>query len=72
MPGFVDTHRHTWQTALRAICADWTLADYFVGMRMTLSPRYSAHDVFVGNYVGAAGRRSAAPRRSGSTIALAR
>ena len=22
MPGFVDTHRHTWQTALRGICAD--------------------------------------------------
>jgi cytosine/adenosine deaminase-related metal-dependent hydrolase len=53
MPGFIDTHRHTWQTALRAICADWTLADYFAGMRLTLSPRYTAHDVFVGNYVGA-------------------
>ncbi|MDX6585247.1 MAG: 5-methylthioadenosine/S-adenosylhomocysteine deaminase, partial [Solirubrobacterales bacterium] len=24
-PGMVDTHRHTWQTQLRAICADWTL-----------------------------------------------
>ena len=33
MPGFVDTHRHTWQTALRGICADWTLLDYFLGMR---------------------------------------
>ena len=31
MPGFVDTHRHTWQTALRGICADWTLTDYFLG-----------------------------------------
>ena len=39
MPGFVDTHRHTWQTSLRAICADWTLFDYTIGMRMTLSPR---------------------------------
>jgi cytosine/adenosine deaminase-related metal-dependent hydrolase len=53
LPGFVDTHRHTWQTALRAICADWTLFDYTVGMRMTLSPRCTAHDVYVGNYVGA-------------------
>jgi len=53
MPGFVDTHRHTWQTALRGICADWTLMDYFLGIRSTLSPRYSARDVYVGNYVGA-------------------
>jgi len=53
MPGFVDTHRHTWQTALRGICADWSLLDYFLGMRSTLSPRYTAQDVYVGNYAGA-------------------
>jgi cytosine/adenosine deaminase-related metal-dependent hydrolase len=53
MPGFVDTHRHTWQTALRGICSDWTLMDYFLGVRSTLSPRYAAEDVYVGNYVGA-------------------
>lgn len=53
LPGFVDTHRHTWQTALRAICSDWTLFDYTIGMRMTLSPRCSAEDVYVGNYSGA-------------------
>ncbi len=53
MPGFVDTHRHTWQTALRGICADWSLLDYFLGMRSTLSPRYTAQDVYVGNRAGA-------------------
>jgi 5-methylthioadenosine/S-adenosylhomocysteine deaminase len=53
MPGFVDTHRHTWQTALRAICADWTLMDYFRGVRQTYSPKYTPEDVHVGNYVGA-------------------
>src|SRR5436190_657714 len=53
MPGFVDTHRHTWQTSLRAICTDWTLFDYTVGMRMTISPRCTAEDVYSGNYVGA-------------------
>lgn len=53
MPGFVDTHRHTWQTALRAICADWSLIDYYLGVRLRLSPRYTAEDVYVGNYVGA-------------------
>jgi len=53
MPGFVDTHRHTWQTQMRALCADWTLNDYFVGMRLTISPVYAADDVFVGNLTGA-------------------
>src|SRR5690349_9162982 len=53
MPGFVDTHRHTWQTQLRAICADWTLMDYIRGIRFFISPEYSPHDVYVGNYVGA-------------------
>jgi cytosine/adenosine deaminase-related metal-dependent hydrolase len=53
MPGFVDTHRHTWQTTLRAICADWPLMDYFRGIRQTISPRYVADDVYAGNYVGA-------------------
>jgi cytosine/adenosine deaminase-related metal-dependent hydrolase len=53
MPGFVDTHRHTWQTQMRAICADWTLDDYFFGMRLAISPAYGADDVWVGNHVGA-------------------
>ena len=53
MPGMVDTHRHTWQTQMRAICADWTLTDYLLGMRLTISPAYHAEDVYVGNYTGA-------------------
>jgi cytosine/adenosine deaminase-related metal-dependent hydrolase len=53
MPGFVDTHRHTWQTPFRGVCADWTLDEYFRGIRMTVSPNCSAPDVYAGNYVGA-------------------
>jgi cytosine/adenosine deaminase-related metal-dependent hydrolase len=53
MPGFVDTHRHTWQTPFRGICADWTLEEYFRGIRMSISPNCSAQDVYAGNYVGA-------------------
>jgi 5-methylthioadenosine/S-adenosylhomocysteine deaminase len=53
MPGFVDTHRHTWQTPFRGVCADWTLAQYFLGIRMSISPNCSAADVYAGNYVGA-------------------
>jgi 5-methylthioadenosine/S-adenosylhomocysteine deaminase len=53
MPGFVDTHRHTWQTALRGICADWTLQDYFRGIRLHISTELGAEDMYAGNYVGA-------------------
>lgn len=52
-PGMVDTHRHTWQTQARAICGDWTLADYFYGIRLAISPAYSAADVYLGNKLGA-------------------
>ncbi|TMR40628.1 amidohydrolase family protein [Actinomadura geliboluensis] len=52
-PGMVDTHRHTWQTQARAICADWSLADYFYGIRLAVSPAYTAADVHLGNKLGA-------------------
>jgi 5-methylthioadenosine/S-adenosylhomocysteine deaminase len=53
LPGFVDTHRHTWQTAMRGICADWTLLDYFRGVRLQISGAFGPEDVYAGNYVGA-------------------
>ena len=53
MPGFIDTHRHTWQTPFRGICADWTLEDYFRGIRMSISPNCSPADVYAGNLAGA-------------------
>lgn len=52
-PGFVDTHRHVWQTQLRTIAADWSLFDYGVNMRRTASTFYTADDAYLGNYVGA-------------------
>ena len=53
MPGMIDTHRHTWQTALRGICADWSLREYMTGIRLSLLPAYQPDDVYVGNHVGA-------------------
>ena len=53
LPGFVDTHRHTWQAPFRGVCADWTLEDYFRGIRMSMSPNCSAQDVYAGNLLGA-------------------
>ncbi|WP_169833125.1 amidohydrolase family protein [Sphingomonas panacis] len=53
LPGFVDTHRHVWQTQLRTAAGDWSLYDYLVHMRMTYSSFYNPDDVYLGNYVGA-------------------
>jgi 5-methylthioadenosine/S-adenosylhomocysteine deaminase len=51
-PGFVDTHRHTWQTAMRGVCADWTLIDYFRGIRIGVSSVCGPEDVYAGNLAG--------------------
>ncbi|MCA2219072.1 amidohydrolase family protein [Jidongwangia harbinensis] len=29
MPGMIDTHRHMWQTVIRGLGAEWTIANYF-------------------------------------------
>jgi cytosine/adenosine deaminase-related metal-dependent hydrolase len=53
LPGFVDTHRHVWQTQLRTVAADWTLFDYFTQMRLIHAAFYEPDDVYLGNHVGA-------------------
>ena len=52
-PGFVDTHRHTWQTQLKGVAIDWSLFDYACLMRSMYSVCYDAEDAYLGNYVGA-------------------
>jgi 5-methylthioadenosine/S-adenosylhomocysteine deaminase len=52
LPGFVDTHRHTWQTAFRGVGADWTFAEYLAAIHGTLRPRYQPEDVYLGNLAG--------------------
>jgi 5-methylthioadenosine/S-adenosylhomocysteine deaminase len=52
MPGFVDTHRHTWQAPWRTIAADWTLSHYFTGLHAGLSGHYRAQDTYAGNLIG--------------------
>lgn len=53
LPGFVDTHRHVWQTQLRTVATDWSLFDYFAEMRLGYSTFYTAEDAYLGNLVGA-------------------
>lgn len=53
MPGFVDTHRHTWQCLMRNSAADWSLAQYFGGVRGVMGDHYTPDDMYVANYIGA-------------------
>jgi cytosine/adenosine deaminase-related metal-dependent hydrolase len=53
MPGFVDTHRHVWQTQLRGVATDWSLFDYAANMRWRYGGCYEPEDAYLGNYAGA-------------------
>jgi cytosine/adenosine deaminase-related metal-dependent hydrolase len=53
MPGFVDTHRHTWQTPVRGVLPSCTLDDYFAAMLGSIGGFYRPQDVHVANYGGA-------------------
>jgi 5-methylthioadenosine/S-adenosylhomocysteine deaminase len=55
MPGFVDTHRHMWQSPLRNILPDGLLSDY--GRDITGAARavYRPDDAQIGNLVSALG-----------------
>jgi cytosine/adenosine deaminase-related metal-dependent hydrolase len=53
MPGFVDTHRHTWQTPVRGVLPSCTLDQYFAGMLDNIGVQYRAEDVYIANLMGA-------------------
>ncbi len=52
-PGFVDTHRHTWEAAIRNCAPNATLDDYFVEVLDTFAPVYRPQDVYASNLAGA-------------------
>lgn len=52
LPGLVDTHRHMWQSALRAVACDWTLGQYFARMRGRLGGVFRPEDTFAGTLLG--------------------
>ena len=52
MPGFVDNHRHNWQTAFRGIGADWTFPQWAAAMHGTVKPHYTPEDVYVATLLG--------------------
>jgi 5-methylthioadenosine/S-adenosylhomocysteine deaminase len=52
IPGFVDTHRHTWQTPVRGVLPCCTLDAYFTDLLGKIALNYRPEDVFIGNLVG--------------------
>jgi len=52
IPGFVDTHRHTWEAAIRGCAPNATLDDYFVEILDTFAPLYRPEDVYASNLAG--------------------
>src|SRR4051794_25761272 len=53
MPGFIDTHRHTWQTPVRGVLPSCTLDHYFAVMLGSVGGHYRPEDVHIGDYAGA-------------------
>ncbi len=53
LPGFVDTHRHTWQTPVRGVLPCCTLDHYFAVMLGSVGGHYRPEDVHIGDYAGA-------------------
>src|SRR5215211_1947156 len=52
LPGFADTHRHTWQAVIRNIAADWTHGHYMTGIHAGLSKHFQPEDTYTGNLLG--------------------
>ncbi|KAG4259090.1 hypothetical protein FPRO03_13312 [Fusarium proliferatum] len=52
-PGFIDTHRHGWQTAFKTLGSNTTLAQYFGRYgEFAAAPHFNAEDVYWGQLAG--------------------
>jgi len=53
IPGLVNAHMHTWQTALRGVAANWTLLEYFAKMHAGLATVFEPEDMHIATLAGA-------------------
>ena len=58
IPGLVNAHMHTWQTALRGLAANWTLLEYFKNMHAGLATVFGPQDLHIATLVGALNQRN--------------
>ena len=53
LPGLINGHLHTWQTALRGLAADWSVAEYMQAMHRGLATLFRPEDIYIANLMGA-------------------
>ena len=53
IPGFIDTHRHTWETCIRTCAPDFALITYFGSILDKFAPHYRPEDVHSATLWGA-------------------
>src|SRR6478752_2370064 len=53
IPGFIDTHRHTWETSIRTCAPDFALITYFGSILDKFAPHYRPDDVLAATRWGA-------------------
>src|SRR5882762_5052545 len=53
LPGFIDTHHHFYQSALRNVLANGLLVDYFRDISGAATNHYRVEDAYIGNLIGA-------------------
>jgi 5-methylthioadenosine/S-adenosylhomocysteine deaminase len=53
IPGFIDTHRHTWEASIRTSAPDFALITYFGSILDKFAPHYRPEDVYAANQWGA-------------------
>src|SRR3954465_8772045 len=53
LPGLINGHLHTWQTGLRGLAADWTVAEYMQAMHRGLATLFRPEDIYIANLAGA-------------------
>ncbi|MEV4800277.1 hypothetical protein AB0K18_09685 [Nonomuraea sp. NPDC049421] len=49
LPGFIDTHRHNWQGALRGLGPAWIYEEYRSRVQIGLGQYFEPRDVHIGN-----------------------
>jgi 5-methylthioadenosine/S-adenosylhomocysteine deaminase len=52
LPGFVDSHRHTWQSPIRHTGTDWDLPRMFVELFKRFGPNFRPEDVYAATLFG--------------------
>jgi cytosine/adenosine deaminase-related metal-dependent hydrolase len=53
LPGLINAHMHTWQTALRSVAANWTLLEYFRHVHAGLATVFTPDDIHIATLAGA-------------------